>query len=563
MTAPVDTTTEDTGVHGFGYDPGSGKPRPYQAVRWNEPLIFDLSEPGQRGLLVPGVSEAMRAALAGSPEDGPTALRRAAAPRLPEIAQPQVLRHYLRLSQETLGADLNVDIGQGTCTMKYSPKINERFVSVPAVVDMHPRQHPDTAQGLLQILYDLERLLAEVSGMDAVCLQPGAGSAAIYTNVRLVRAFHLSRGENSQRTEIITTIFSHPSNAAAAKTAGYDVITLYPDQNGYPDAKALASVLSEHTAALFITNPEDTGIFNAAIAELVRATHVVGALAVYDQANANVLLGVTHARLAGFDLCHFNLHKTFSTPHACGGPAAGAVCATAALEPFLPGPRVTRDEGGRYALSDDGEHRIAPVRPFYGVIPNLVRAYAWIRALGALGLREVAEVAVLNNNYLISRILELDGVCIPYAEGHRRIEQARYSWAALTDRTGISSGEIGRRLADFGLHYWTSHHPYVVPEPATFEPTEAYSQRELDEYVHALRQAVTEATDDPELLRTAPHRSSVHQIDHEAMNDPASWAPSWRAYRRKYLGEQQAEYPHWEPVGSVPGRPRPDRVHHR
>jgi glycine dehydrogenase subunit 2 len=563
MTTTVDHVANSAVAGAFGYSPDSGKPRPYHAVRWNEPLIYELSDAGQRGILIPDASEAMRAALSGSPEDGPDGMRRAADPELPEVAQPQVLRHYLRLSQETLGADLNVDIGQGTCTMKYSPKINERFVSAPAVVDMHPRQHPDTAQGLLQILYDLEGLLAEISGMDAVCLQPGAGSAAIYTNIKLVQAFHADRGESAQRTEIVTTIFSHPSNAAAAKTAGYDVITLYPDENGYPDAQALAAVLGERTAALFITNPEDTGIFNPAIADLVRAAHDVGALCVYDQANANGLLGVTNARRAGFDLCHFNLHKTFSTPHACGGPAAGAVCATAALEPFLPGPRVRRDDAGRYTLSVDGDHRIAAIRPFYGVIPNLVRAYAWIRALGAGGLREVADIAVLNNNYLISRILELDGVRIPYAEGHRRIEQARYSWAELTERTGISSSEIGRRLADFGLHYWTSHHPYVVPEPATLEPTEAYSQRELDEYVHALRQAVAEALDDPELLRSTPHRSSVHQIDHEAMNDPATWAPSWRAYRRKYLGERPAEHPHWEPDATTPNRPRPPRAHHR
>jgi glycine dehydrogenase subunit 2 len=505
----------------------------------------------------------MQAALAEGPDEAIKGLRRSEAPKLPEVAQPQVLRHFLRLSQETLGADVNVDIGQGTCTMKYSPKINERFVSSPEAVALHPLQDRGTVQGVLEIIHQLEKMIAEISGMAAVSLHAGAGSAAIYTNVSLVKAFHRDRGEDAQRTEIVTTIFSHPSNAAVAKTAGYDVVTLYPDKNGYPDLDALKATLSDKTAALFITNPEDTGIFNPAIAEWVRAAHEVGALCVYDQANANGLLGVTSARKAGFDLCHFNLHKTFSTPHACGGPAAGAVCVTDELEPFLPGPRVVLDEAGRYGFGASDARRIAANRPFYGVIPNLIRAYAWIRALGADGLRQVADIAVLNNNYLISKVLELDGVSLPYAKGHRRIEQARYSWADLNERTGISSGEIGRRLADFGLHYWTSHHPYVVPEPVTLEPTESYSQRELDEYVAALRHVANEALDDPEKLRNGPHRSSIDQIDPDSMNDPDTWAPSWRAYRRKYLGESPAIPARWTRSADTPTRPRPARAHHR
>lgn len=563
MTATLEPPMDERLGARMGYDASTGAARDYHAARWNEPLIFSLSERGQRGIHLPGVTPAMQAALAEGPDEKIKGLRRSEAPGLPEVAQPQVLRHFLRLSQETLGADVNVDIGQGTCTMKYSPKINERFVSSPEAAALHPLQDRGTVQGVLEIIHQLEKMIAEISGMAAVSLHAGAGSAAIYTNVSLVKAFHRDRGEDGQRTEIVTTIFSHPSNAAVAKTAGYDVVTLYPDKNGYPDLDALKATLSRKTAALFITNPEDTGIFNPAIAEWVRAAHEVGALCVYDQANANGLLGVTSARKAGFDLCHFNLHKTFSTPHACGGPAAGAVCVTDELEPFLPGPRVILDETGQYGFDAPDSRRIAANRPFYGVIPNLIRAYAWIRALGADGLRQVADIAVLNNNYLISKVLELDGVSLPYAQGHRRIEQARYSWADLTERTGISSGEIGRRLADFGLHYWTSHHPYVVPEPVTLEPTESYSQRELDEYVAALRHVAAEALNDPELLRSAPHRSSIGQIDHDSMNDPDTWVPSWRAYRRKYLRESVPAFPRWQPTVDTPARPRPTRAHHR
>lgn len=535
--------------------------RDYQAPRWDEPLVFDLHSAGQRGIHVPAVSPELRLALGGSPE---AAVRRSSPiVGLPEIGQAQVMRHFLRLSQETLGADLNVDIGQGTCTMKYSPKINELFAGSPKSVDLHPLQPDSMVQGTLQILAELEDYISEISGMDAVSLQAGAGSAAIYSNVKIVQAYHAHRGEAEQRDEVITTIFSHPSNAATARTAGYKVITLYPGPDGFVDFDALKDVLSERTAALMITNPEDTGIFNPRIAELVSAAHEVGALCVYDQANANGVLGITRARAAGFDLCHFNLHKTFSTPHACGGPAAGAIGATVELEPFLPGPRVRRGDSG-YRFEDAGPLATAPARPFYGVIPNLIRAYAWIRSLGSEGLREVAEIAVLNNNYVMHELTKDPGVIASYVvDGVPPIEQVRYSWAQLTQQTGITSGEIGQRLADFGMHYWTSHHPYIVPEPATIEPTESYSRKELDEYIAALKQVAEEARSAPEIIRTAPHRSSVHQIDPEPMTDPETWATSWRAYRRKYLGQGQELPSHWVASSDAPLKPRPPKAFHR
>ena len=530
--------------------------RRYHAPRWDEPLIFQLSAEGHRGIEVPRVPEG---SLNGSPE---AAFRRRTSPQLPQVGQSQLLRHYLRLSQETLGADLNVDIGQGTCTMKYSPKINERFAGSPQSVYTHPMQDESTMQGTLQILDELQSYIAEVSGMDAVSLQAGSGSAAIYGNVKIVQAYHADRGEADQRDEIVTTIFSHPSNAATAKTAGYKVITLYPDENGFPDLDALKSVISERTAALFITNPEDTGIFNPRITEYVDAVHSVGGLCVYDQANANGLLGIARAREAGFDLCHFNLHKTFSTPHACGGPAAGAIGATDALEPFLPGPRLVKGEEG-YSWAARRDKATADIRPFYGVIPNLIRAYAWIRSLGAEGLREVAEIAVLNNNYLLAELLKIDGMTAPYAEGQHRLEQVRYSWQELTDETGVSSGEIGARMADYGMHYWTSHHPYIVPEPVTLEPTESYSKRELDEYIESLRHTAAEARTSPDIVRTAPHRSGIHTIDVDATTDPETWATSWRAYRRKYQGETMPEVPRWEAPEDLPVRPRAPKAHHR
>jgi glycine dehydrogenase subunit 2 len=512
--------------------------RRFHQARWDEPILFELSQEGQRGLLVPeveaGIREQVRAANAATPwATLPESMRRQQLPRLPELSQPQVLRHYVRLSQENLGTDLNVDVGQGTCTMKYSPKINDQLASSPKMADLHPLQDQSTVQGILEIMAHFEQILVELSGLDRFSLQPGAGSAAIYTNTSIIRAYHRSRGQADQRDEILTTIFSHPSNAACARTAGFKVITLYPDEEGYPDLGALKAAVSERTAGLMITNPEDTGIYNPRIAEFVQVVHQAGGLCAYDQANANGILGITRAREAGFDLCHFNLHKTFSTPHGCGGPGAGVVGATEELARFLPVPLVGFD-GQQYYLDYDRPESIGKIAPFYGNASVVLKAYAWVMSLGAEGLREVAEIAVLNNNYLLHRMRQIPGLSAPYAPGKRRIEQVRYSWQELAQETGVHSEEIGLRAADFGVHYWTSHHPFVVPEPCTLEPTESYSRQELDEYADILAHVAEEARTDPDVVRSAPHHSTIHTIDHSPLDDPSQWAMTWRAYLKKH-----------------------------
>ncbi len=507
--------------------------RRYHQARWDEPIITELSQPGQRGIHVPHTEAAMLDAIDSDHNQLPDSVRRRTPAALPELAQPQVLRHYLRLSQETLGSDLAIDMGLGTSTMKYSPKINDQLARAPKLAELHPLQHPETVQGVLEIFWKLEQILCELSGMQRVSLQPGGGSAAIWTNVSMVRAYHASRGDGAARDQVVTTLFSHPSNAACAKTAGYTVITVPPDRSGYPDAAALREALGSRTAALMITNPEDTGIFNPRIQEIVDLAHAAGALAVYDQANANGILGITRARDAGFDACQFNLHKTFSTPHGSGGPATGAVCVTADLAPFLPVPTVERNHS-TYSLDYDRPHTIGSVRAFTGVAQNVLRAYAWVMALGAEGLRQVAETAVLNNNYLYSRILVIPGTSAPYATGHHPIEQVRYSWNDLHHETGITSEDIGRRAADFGVHYWLSHHPRVVAEPFTVEPSESYSLAELDEFAQTLAHIASEARAKPDLVRHAPHHTPVHQIHHDALDDPTRWATTWRAYQRKH-----------------------------
>ncbi len=512
------------------------KVRRFHQAKWDEPIIFELSQEGERGILLPDVDDEVKKRVGDVLSTIPEGVKRKNPPKLPEISQSRVLRHYLRLSQETLGTDVNVDVGQGTCTMKYSPKINEQLANVPQMMEVHPLQDETTVQGVLEVMYRFKQILKEISGMDEFSLQPGAGSHGIYANASILRAYHEDRGEADQRDEMITTIFSHPSDAACAQVAGFKVLTLYPDEDGYPDLEALKAAVSERTAGLMITNPEDTGIFNPNIAEFVDVVHEVGGLCSYDQANANGILGVTRARDAGFDLCQFNLHKTFSSPHGCGGPASGPIGVTIELTKYLPIPVVEFD-GKRYYLDYDRPKSIGKVRAFYGVAPVVLKSYAWAMSLGAEGLREVAEIAVLNNNYLLNKVLEIEGVSAPYAKGKRRIEQVRYSWENLRNDTGVRSEEVGLRVADFGVHYWTSHHPWIVPEPCTLEPTESYSKADLDEYIEILRHVSDESFTKPELVKTAPHNSTVHKIDHEPLDDPSKWAITWRAYRRKLRRE--------------------------
>ncbi len=516
----------------------NGEPnlRRYHQARWDEPIIFELSTEGERGILVPEVCETIKQQAGDVLGQLPASMRRKQPPALPEISQNRVLRHYLRLSQENLGADLQVDIGQGTCTMKYNPKINDQLARSHKVTALHPHQDESTVQGMLEVIHNFEQVLKDLSGMSRFSFQPKGGSAAIYANAAVIRKYHESRGD-THKDEIITTIFSHPSDAACAKITGFKVITLYPNADGYPDIEALKAAVSDRTAGLLITNPEDTGIFNPKIDEFVKIVHDVGGLCAYDQANANGILGITRARDAGFDLCQFNLHKTFSTPHSSGGPAVGAQGACEKLEPFLPGPLVDHD-GEKYFLNYDLEHSIGKVASFYGQAAIILKAYAWVMNLGAEGLKEVAEIAVLNNNYLMSEVLKIKGVSAPYAKGKRRIEQVRYSWEELHRDTGIHSEQLGIRLADYGLHHWTSHHPYIVPEPTTLEPTEAYSISDMDEYVRTLKAVASEAYTNPAMVRSAPHNCPIHKIRDDVLDDPERWSITWRSYMKKFDGKR-------------------------
>ncbi len=511
------------------------RPRDFHEARWDEPIIMEMGEKGKRGVLIPQASDKIKKTVGSAEGLIPAGMVRKKAPALPEMSQMEVLRHYMRLSQETIGTDINIDIGLGTCTMKYSPKINEQFVRSEKLQEVHPLQDESTIQGILEIMYKDEQYLKAISGMDRVGLQAGGGSQAIFQNVSIIRAYFESKGLADVKNEIITTILSHPANPGAAATLGYKVITLYPGEDGLPDLEALKAAVNEHTAALMITNPEDTGIYNDKIRQFVDLVHSVGGLCVYDQANLNGVFGITRARDAGFDMCHYNLHKSFSSPHGCQGPAAGASCVSAELAGFLASPTVEFD-GEKYYLKYDDPESIGKVRKFYGVPAVLLRTYAYIRSMGPDGMKAVGELSILNNNYMLKKMSDIPGLSLPMAEGKFRMEQARMSWEQLTKDTGVTTDDIARRVVDYGFQdYFASHHPRLIPEPFTPEPVESYSKDDIDEYVEAIRSIAKEAYEDPDVVKTAPHKAALAtQIDESYLTEWEKFATTWRGYK-KYL----------------------------
>jgi glycine dehydrogenase subunit 2 len=508
--------------------------RPFHQASWNEPIVLELTSEGERGFVPAEVEPALAAAVGDGVSAIPERLRRSSPPGLPELSQPQVLRHFLRLSQETLGEAVNVHL-LGTCTMKHSPRVNEELIRLPRVADLHPDQDDETVQGMLEVIHRFEQILCELSGMDRFTFQPGGGSQAVYANARMIRAYHDARGEG-HRDEIVTTVFSHPCDGAAPATMGMKVITLAPNERGLPDLDAVRAAVSERTAGLMITNPEDTGLFNPEIDRIVELVHEAGGLCHYDQANANGMLGITRARDAGFDLCQFNLHKTFASPHCSMGMPCGASGVTAELAPFLPSPTVERD-GERFRLAVP-PRSIGKLRAFHGVPATVLRAYAWVMSLGADGLREVAEVAVLNNNYLAKKIAAIPGISIAYADTNdaRRLEQVRYSLAQLAEDTGVSTLEVAAMTSDYGVaQFFPSHEPWLVAEPMTIEPSESFSRADLDTYAEVVEEVARRAYEDPESVKAGPTRSTVHRLDASGLDDPERWALTWRAHVRKTI----------------------------
>lgn len=516
---------------------GNGRLRRYHGPVWDEPVVMELGHPGRRGQIFPASEEAVRRA--GRAADlVPPSMRRATAPALPELTEPEVQRHYLHLSQETLGM-MGISLF-GTCTMKYNSRVGEEVARRPEMAALHPHQPEDTLQGILEVLHSFDLILRELSGMDQFVFQAGGGADAAYTHCCLTRAYHQSRGELGQRNEIVTSIQAHPCNAATAAAAGFKVVTLQLEKNGYPSVEALKAAVSNRTAALLINNPDDMGIYNPDIAEWVRIVHEAGGLCFYDHANFNGVMGKIRARELGFDACMYMLHKTFGAPKGGGGPAVGAYGCTEALAPFLPAPVVVKD-GDAYRLDHDRPRSTGKIREFWGNVPQVMKAYAWARAMGAEGIDEASDLSVLANNYMDRKLMEVRGVTRsnPGIDAWR-LEMTRFGLGKLKEETGIGTVEVANRMADYGIDpWWMSHEPWVVPEPFTPEAGEMYSKEDLDTWIAVVARICEEAYETPDLVRTAPHNQPIRQIDGSPLDDPKAWAMTWRAYKRKHGGARR------------------------
>ena len=503
----------------------------YHSARWAEPVVMELSSPGRRGAVFPD---------GGPIPDLPQGALRKTRPALPEMTEHDALRHYLHLSQMTLGM-MGVSLF-GTCTMKYNSRIGERAVAADQLAEVHPLQHPDTLQGVLEIYANFNDMLCELSGMDQFVFQAGGGADAAYTHACVTRAYHASRGELAQRDQIVTTIQSHPCSPATANAAGFEVITLSLEENGYPSLDQLKSAIGPRTAALMVNNPDDMGIYNPEIKEWIKAVHGVGGLCFYDHANFNGVMTRVRARELGFDACMFMLHKTFGAPKGGGGPAVGAYGCADHLVPFLPSPLVVR-QGQGFALDEDRPQSIGRVREFWGNAPQVVKAYAWARAMGAEGLREAADLSVLANNYMDKRLGELPGVTKshPHIDAWR-LEMTRHSVEQVTKDTGCTVVDIANRMTDYGIDaLWLSHEPWVVPEPFTPEAGELWSKEDIDYWIDVMARVIKEAYVEPQTVKTAPHKGAIHQLKTDGMEDPDRWATTWRAYQRKQGMAEAAE----------------------
>ena len=471
-----------------------------------EPTIFEISRPGRVGVQLPA---------SDVPEKSLSDLLPGVALRetlpLPELAEPDVMRHFVRISN----LNYNVDKGfypLGSCTMKYNPKVNDMAVGLPGFARIHPFQPQENVQGALEVLYDMQNDLANILGMDAVSLQPAAGAHGELLGLMLIRAYHEHNGDGETRKLVLIPTAAHGTNPASAARCGYSVVDVNTDGRGLTDVEHLKHQLEKsagHVAGFMLTNPNTVGLFEEDILEISRLVHDAGGLMYCDGANMNALVGTARPGDMGFDVMHVNLHKTFSVPHGGGGPGSGPVGVKKILEPFLPVPMAVKNPDGSFALDFDRPLSIGKVGPYAGAFLAIVRAYAYIRHYGREMLHEISENAVLHANYIRVEL----GRTFPVMYDKSTMHEAIFTLGEFKKNTGVKAFDVCKRIIDYGFHPPTMYFPLIVPECLMIEPTETESMETIDTFVAALEKIAQEAIDDPELLKTAPHTAPVKRID--------------------------------------------------
>ena len=502
-------------------------------AKWDEPLIFERSIPGVVGHVFPTADSEVKKVVGALRDVIPDKMARRELPRIPEVSEPGVARHFTRLSQMNFAVNLGT-YPLGSCTMKYNPAENNWAASTPGFAWLHPLQDSTMTQGALEMMWELEGWLAEITGMDAVTLQPAAGAQGEWTGVMMMREYHRCYTDKCEmRTEMLIPDAAHGTNPASAAMAGYKVVVIPSSKEGLVDLDALKEVVGPRTGGLMLTNPNTIGVFEKDIGEITDIVHDAGGLVYYDGANFNAIMGKVRPGDMGFDVVHLNLHKSFSTPHGGGGPGAGPVGVTKKLKEFLPVPRVVRKDDGAFDLDYDCPKSIGKVKSFYGNFGVLVRAYSYIYSLGSEGLERASEVAVLNANYIAHHVRKIPGFTLPYSQDAPRMHECVISAAELKAETEITAMNVAKRLLDFGVHAPTVYFPLIVPEALMIEPTETESRHDLDFFISALERISKEAHDEPEKVKNAPISTSVRLLDEYRSAHPKTMALSYRMYKER------------------------------
>lgn len=473
-------------------------------MKKHKELIFEISKVGRKAYSLPecDVPEISVSDILGSN------YLRTESPELPEVSELDAVRHFTQISQRNHGVDSGF-YPLGSCTMKYNPKVNEVVARFDGFSNIHPYQPGETVQGALELMYNMDRMLSEITGMDQFSLQPAAGAHGELTGLMLIKAYHKNRNDD-KRNIIVVPDSAHGTNPASAAVAGFEVLEVKSNEKGLVDLESLKAAMSDKVAGFMLTNPNTLGLFDTNILEISKIVHEAGGLMYYDGANANAILGISRPGDMGFDVIHLNLHKTFSTPHGGGGPGAGPVGVKKELIPYLPVPIIVNKDN-EYFMDYDRPLSIGKVKSFYGNFGVVVRAYAYILSMGPDGLKQVAENAVLNANYIATKLkdvyhLPIDTICM-----HECVFSGDWQ-----KKGGVSTLDIAKRLLDFGYHPPTIYFPLIVSEALMIEPTECESKETLDEFINVMRQIADEAKNNPEIVKTAPHNTIISRLD-EAM----------------------------------------------